>query len=254
MLGFRTACALAALVFFVGCDSSTDGQPLDPRPPEVSGFSFSPTSADFDDVLDGDSATVTLDLRVQAADDGAVDQVRYSVVWQFAPANTRPAASGTLEPQADGSYAATATLRLGRDERGRYTVLVYAVDDDGLLGNEARGIFSLEGVGLGPPVVEAVDGPAEFTPPGTLRFVATVSDPDGLGDVARVELSAPAGGVFQLFDDGRSFGDQEAGDGRYTASFDVPDAAPGPQTFVFRAFDRDGLASADVPFTVTILE
>lgn len=255
MPGFRTACALvAALVLLSGCDSATDGQPLDPRPPEVSGFAFSPASADFDDVLDGDSATVTLDLRVQATDDGQIDRVRYTVVWQFAPQNTQPAAAGDLATDGDGNYTGTATLRLGRDERGGYSVRVYAVDDDGLLSNEALGIFQLGGVGLGPPVIEAIDGPAEFTPPGTLRFVVTVSDPDGLGDVARVELTAPAGGVFQLFDDGRTFGDDEAGDGRYTAAFDVPDAAPGPQTFVFRAFDRDGLAGEDVPFTVTILE
>lgn len=253
MPGSRLALvALGAALLLAGCDSVTDGQPLDARPPEVSAFAFSPDSLDFDDVATpGDSAAVELALSVRAADpDGEIDRVRYTVTGPF----EGEIAAGTMEPTGDGAYAATASFRLGRDQRGRYSVLVYAVDDGGLLSNQARGTFELTGVGLGPPVVEAVEGPEEFRPPGVLRFVVTVSDPDGLGDVARVELTAPAGGVFQLFDDGQTFGDEEAGDGRYTAAFDVPEAAPGPQTFVFRAFDRDGLASEDVPFTVTILE
>lgn len=242
--------ALGAALALAGCDSVTDGQPLDGRPPEVSDFALSPDSVDFDAALDGDSAAVTLALTARAADpDGEVAYARYTVTGPFAGT----IAQGAMEPAGDGSYAATASFRLGRDQRGRYSVLVYAVDDGGLLSNQARGIFTLAGAGLGPPVVEEVEGPAEFRPPGTLRFVVTVSDPDGLGDVARVELTAPAGGVFQLFDDGATFGDEAAGDGRYTASFDVPEAAPGAQTFVFRAFDRDGLASEDVAFTVTVV-
>lgn len=243
--------ALGAALALAGCDSATDGQPLDGRPPEVSGFAFSPDSVDFDDVLDGDSAAVTLALSARADDpDGEIDRVRFTVTGQFEGA----VAEGTMEPGADGAYAGTASFRLGRDQRGRYSVLVYAVDDAGLLSNQARGVFTLAGAGLGPPVIEEVEGPAEFRPPGTLRFVVTVSDPDGLGDIARVELTAPAGGVFQLFDDGATFDDASAGDGRYTVSFEVPEAAPGDQTFVFRAFDRDGLASEDVSFTVTVVE
>lgn len=253
MPGSRLACLAlaAALALLAGCDSVTDGQPLDGRPPVVSDLAFSPDSLDFDDVLAGDSAAVELALSVRAADpDGLIDRVRYTVTGQFEGV----VAEGTMADGGDGVYTAAPAFRLGRDQRGRYSVLVYAVDDGGLLSNEVRGLFTLTGVGLGPPVVEAIDGPAEFRPPGVLRFVVTVSDPDGLGDVARVELTAPAGGVFPLFDDGQSFGDEVAGDGRYTAAFDVPEAAPGPQTFVFRAYDRDGLASEDVPFTVTILE
>ena len=251
MLGFRTACALgAALVLLAGCDSATDEQPLDPNPPEVSDFAFTPLRVDFDDVIENDSANVPVSITLRASDDGQIQRVGYVIEGQF----EGTVAQGALEANGDGTYTATTTVRLGRDQRGRYSILAYAVDDDGLLSNQVRGLFVLEGVGLGPPVIDAVDGPAEFQPPGTLRFVVTVSDPDGPGDVARVELTAPTGGIFELFDDGRSLGDEEAGDGRYTASFDVPEAAPGPQVFVFRAFDRDGIASTDVPFTVTVVE
>ena len=252
MPGLRLACLAlgAALALLAGCDSVTDGQPLDGRPPEVSDFAFSPDSVHFDDVLVGDSAEVRLALSVRAADpDGQIDRVRFAVEGRFGGT----VAGGAMEDGGDGTYAATTTLRLGRDQRGRYSVLVYAVDDDGLLSNRAEGIFELAGAGLGPPVIEAIDGPAELRPPGTLRLVATVSDPDGPKNVARVELRPPVGGVIQLFDDGRA-GDAAAGDGRFTISFAVPEAAPGPQPFIFRAIDRDGLASEDVLFTVTILE
>ncbi|MEM1043259.1 MAG: choice-of-anchor X domain-containing protein [Bacteroidota bacterium] len=244
--------SLAALFALAGCDSATDPQPLGGRPPEVSDFAFSPDSVFFDDALvSGDSAGIELTLSVRAADpDGTVDRVQFSVQGQF----EGTIASGALALGDDGRYAATAPLLLGRGQRGLYSLLVYAVDDDGLLSNQVRGQFELAGRGLGPPVVEAIDAPAEFQPPGLLVLVAVVSDPDGLSDIARVEVTGATGAIFQLFDDGQTSGDETAGDGRYTASFDVPEATPGPQTFVFRAFDRDGLVSDDVPFTITILE
>lgn len=244
--------ALVVLTLLGGCDSATDPQPLGGRPPEVSDFAFSPDSVFFDDaIVSGDTAGIDLAVSVLASDpDGEIDRVQFSIDGQF----EGTIASGTLALGDDRRYAATAPLRLGRGQRGLYSVLVYAVDDDGLLSNQVRGLFELAGMGLGPPVIDAIDAPMEFRPPGTLVLVAVVSDPDGLSDIARVEVDGSGGGTFQLFDDGQSSGDETADDGRYTATFDVPTATPGPQTFVFRAFDRDGLASQDVPFTITILE
>lgn len=243
------ALALAALA---GCDSGPGGQPLGGIPPTVSGFAYSPDAVLFDTLgVEGDTARIALALQVRAQDeDGAVARVPFVVEGQFGGTVAR----GELEPQGEGVYAGTTELVLARAQRGRYTVLVYAVDDEGLLGNTVRGRFDFLATGLGPPVIDAIEGPAEFRPPGTLRFVAVVSDPDGLADIARVEVTVPAGGTFPLVDDGRTFGDEAAGDGRYTAAFDVPEAAPGPQTFVFRAFDRDGAQSEEVPFTVIVLE
>lgn len=258
--GFRLFALLGAALAFAGCDSSTDGQPLDPSAPEVSDFEFSPSRVVFDEVVENDSANVDLAFSIRASDDSEVEQVRYTVVWQFAPPQTQPAASGNLEPNGDGTYTGSASLRLGRDERGVYSVLVYAEDRDGLLSNQAFGTFTLGGPGLGPPVIEEISGPAEFqlpaagAPPNTLRLVAAVTDPDGAKNVARVELRPPAGGLITLYDDGRTLGDTEADDGLFTAAFQIAEAEPGPQTFVFRAFDRDGLAGETVPFTVTILE
>ena len=258
MPGSRFLSALALVAFvgaLVGCDTALGPQSLDPRPPVVSDFTFSPDSVFFDDVVaSGDSAAIELALSVRATDPdgGGIDRVAYVVRGQF----EGTVAEGALSLGDDGRYGATVPLRLGRGQRGRYTVLVYAVDDEGLLSNEVRGLFELTGVGLGPPIIDAVEAPEEFDPPGLLQLVAVVSDPDD--DVARVEVEFPApfNGVFQLFDDGsEGSGDETAGDGRYTVTFSIPSAAPtGPITVTFRAFDRDGTASADVPFTITILE
>ncbi len=244
--------ACLALALLSGCDSATDPQPLGGRPPDLSDFAFSPDSVFFDDaIVSGDSAGIDLSISVLATDpDGEIYRVQFSVDGQF----EGTIASGMLTLAEGGRYEATTSLLLGRGQRGLYSVLVYAVDDDGLLSNQVRGQFELAGMGLGPPVVDAIDAPMEFRPPGTLVLIAVVSDPDGLSDIARVEVDGSGGGTFELFDDGQSSGDETADDGRYTATFDVPEATPGSQTFVFRAFDRDGLVSEDVPFTITILE
>jgi len=252
--------ALALLVALAACDTAPGPQPLDPRPPVVSDFAFSPDSVFFDDVATAnDSAAVELSVSVRVADpdDGTIDRVAYVVEGQF----EGTIASGAMEPGEDGRYAATVPLLLGRGQRGRYTVLVYAVDDDGLLSNQVRGLFELAGVGLGPPVIDAIDAPSEFQQPGTLQLIAEVSDPDGLEDIARVEVSFPEpfAATFELADDGQSAGDETADDGRFTATFEGVQLPPEFETpyeldLTFRAFDRDGLASDDVPFTITIVD
>ena len=252
--------ALALLLTLAACDTAPGPQPLDARPPVVSEFAFSPDSVFFDDVVTGgDSAAIDLVIsaRIEDPDGGSIDRVAYVVEGQF----EGTIANGSLEADEDGRYAATVPLLLGRGQRGRYTVLVYAVDDDGLLSNQVRGLFELAGMGLGPPVIDAIDAPVEFQQPGTLQLIAEVSDPDGLEDIARVEVDFPApfAATFELADDGQSAGDETADDGRYTATFEgvqLPSdfETPYDLALTFRAFDRDGLASEDVLFTITIVE
>lgn len=252
--------ALALLLTLAACDTAPGPQPLDARPPVVSDFAFSPDSVFFDDVVtSGDSAAIDLaiSVRVEDPDDGTIARVAYVVEGQF----EGTIASGPLEAGDGSSYATTVPLLLGRGQRGRYTVLVYAVDDDGLLSNQVRGLFELAGVGLGPPVIDAIDAPSEFQQPGTLQLIAEVSDPDGLEDIARVEVDFPAPfpATFELADDGQSAGDETADDGRFTATFEGVQLPPEFETpyeldLTFRAFDRDGLASDDVSFTITIVD
>ncbi len=248
--------ALVALAALGGCDSASDPQPLEARPPEVSAFAFSPDSVFFDDAaVSGDTAVVDLVLSVLAMDpDGEIARVRYAVRWQYAPSNER-SVTGTLERGEGDRYAGTVELALPRDRRGLYNVLVYAVDDDGLVSNQVSGTFLLAGPGLGPPVIEEVSAPAEFRPPGTLKIVAAVSDPDGEDDIARVEGKFPNSGVFQLRDDGGGgSGDATEGDGRYTVTFGIDAATPGPLPVSLWATDRDGAVSDTTRFTITIVE
>lgn len=244
-LAFAGALALAALA---GCDAGPGGQPLDGLPPRVSALAFSPEAVDFDALgLEGDTARIALEIHVRAEDeDGAVRRVPFTVTGRFGGTVAR----GELAPEGESRFAGTAELALTRDRRGPYSVVVYAVDDEGRLSNTVRGRFDLLAANLGPPVIEAVEGPAEFRPPGTLRLAALVSDPDGPADIARAEIALPAGGTLPLFGGERT----EDGRVRYAVAFSVPEAAPGPQTFRLRAFDRDGAPSEEVPFTVTIVE
>jgi hypothetical protein len=257
MLGSRLSFgALALLLALAACDTAPGPQPLNSRPPVVSDFAFSPDSVFFDDVVaSGDTAAVTLDLSVRAEDPdgGTIGRVAYIVEGQFAGT----VANGTLEAGEDGRYAATVPLRFRRDQRGLYAVTVYAVDEDGLLSNQAYGAFRLAGTNLGAPVIDGVTAPETYRPgpSATLRIVADVSDPDGPLDIARVEGKFPFGGAFPLRDDGGArSGDERPGDGRYTVTFAVDAAEPGPLPIAIWAVDRDGTVSDTTRFTITIVE
>lgn len=179
-------------------------------------------------------------MTVTVADD---DVDRVSFVVQSPVSGQDPVGEGTLTTSGGSRYDGSASITVPAGDIGVYTVLVYAVDEEGLLSNQVRGMLRVHGVGE-PPVIEAVDADPEVVkPPTTLTLVATVSDPDGLGNVARVEGATPNGNIFQMFDDGRSLGDEVADDGRYTARFDVAEATPGTQTFTFVAIDKSGLES-----------
>ncbi len=144
-------------------------------------------------------------------------------------------------------------IDLPRGGIGRYEVVVFATDTTGGLSNQARGALLFEVAEGRPPVIVRIEAPETFTPPGTLTLVAEVSDPDGLSNIRQVLVTTPNGAELSMFDDGATQEDESAGDGRYTASFNVPSASPGPQVFRFRAVDRSGLTSETVEATITIL-
>ena len=237
------------------CDATPGPDALGGLPPELSDLAYTPTAVSLvagdPYTVEDDVALVPLTLDVRARDaDGAVQEVAYVV--QTPDVGADPLAAGTLTAAGDGRYRAETTLRIPVAEVRLYTVLVYAVDDDGLLSNQLRGLLPFTGRGQ-PPVIEAVEAdPAVVVPPTTLRLFATVSDPDGLDNVLRVEGTTPNGGTFELFDDGVSRGDETAGDGRFTATFEVPSATPGIQTFSFKAVDKAGLESDVATLDVTV--
>lgn len=251
------ACVLGSLLLVAACDSAPGPPQIDVQAPELSDFSFSPQVVNAEQLPEGwtdDGTTITgrIDVSVAASDsDGTVQTVNYVV--QSPLSAVEPLTTGRLT-RSGGAYTGTIELSFPRGAIGAYTVLVYAVDDDNLQSGEVRGLlrFSAEG---NPPVIESVEADPEVVTATTetLRFVVTVSDPDGRDNINRVEVTVPNGQTFNLFDDGASQGDEVAGDGRYTTTFDVSGGAtPGVQTFAFQAFDRTGLASDIVEHDITV--
>lgn len=239
-----------------GCDSTPGPAPVDDRPPVVSNLAYSPQRIDLSEgayQVQDSMVTFPLVVQVTAGDpDGDVSDV----VYQLQSVAVQPAtlASGPMTPIGEGRYEASTPVSLPISQTGNYTLTVYAVDMDGRLGNQVRGSVALVNSSH-PPVVVSVEAiPSVIRPPYPIDFtlIATVSDPDGLGNVARVEGHAPNGSIFALYDDGVSFGDQVRGDGKYTASFTVDDAAPGVQVFTIQAFDRAGLSSPPFQKEVTV--
>lgn len=243
------------VLFLGGCDA-TPG-PVDPegQAPSLSNLSFSPSNVILGQIppeqIEGDLVRVPVSFRVEVADpDGDVDRVAYAIQSPIASRSTL--ASGTLDGAGNGVYRGNVDVRLPKGEVGTYTLLLYAVDQEGRLSNQVRGSMRFFAEGS-PPVIEQVEAfPEVVRPPTTFRLVATVSDPDGLGNISRVVGTTPNGSTFDMLDDGVNFGDEVAGDGRFTAQFDVPAATPGVQTFTFQAFDRTGLASNVVEKQITI--
>lgn len=251
-----TSLLIVVLVFIAGCDTPPGpALPLG-RAPVVSDFQFTPAHVDLADadtsaIEDGRiRIPVSVSARVEASEGNDVAAVRYLV--RRPDRSAEAVAEGELIVGDGGAFSADFTVSVSVGAIGNYPVVVYAVDDRGRMSNQVSGMLRYRSTG-GPPVIEDVLAtPNPFSPPGELVIVVTVSDPDGLDNIARVLGVTPTGSTFELFDDGEAQGDEEAGDGRYTARFDVPSATPGDQTFVFQAVDRTGLESEVVEYTVTI--
>lgn len=225
-------------------------------PPTLSDFSFTPLEFALD--TDAPTAEIPLTLSAQVANPGGrpID-VRYFVRSEF---GNESLADGELTPAGGGRYEGGATLSIPRGETGAYVVTVTVLGEDGLVGNTVTGLLRFTAQSLGPPVIEAVDfpetvqRPADGQPAVLIPIVATVSDPDGQRNVNRVLIRTEGGAEFELRDDGAAgSGDETAGDGRYTITFQAESTnEPGPNLFTIQAFDRAGGASDPFSLTITI--
>lgn len=275
MNGNRRASAsslfLAALVGLVavGCDSAPGVEDPFAQPPVVSELDYTPRAVQVDNVppgaVSGDNVLVTMDISARAVDaDGDLDRV--SFVIQSPVGATEPIAEGDLELGAGGRYAVRAEVAFPKALTGPYVLIVYAADERGYLGNELRGTIELTATG-NPPVIDEiiapdrVQRPAAGAPAATVQLIALVSDPDGLANVARVEVRFDGGSPLLLCDDGGqsqcnpgfASGDSTAGDGQFTLTIQVNASnTPGPRTLEFIATDRSGLQSEPVTRVLTI--
>lgn len=244
----------------MGCDSAPG--PSDPagRPPTLSDFSYSPqrlNALDLEDGISDGRISVDFTVQVKAEDaDGSVDRV----VFLLRPPTIgrQPLASERLNSSSAGLYELTHQVRLVAGETGNYSLVVYAVDDTGLLSNRMVGTFTLVYEG-NPPVIDSLDVPAVIQRPASgtqnVVFAAYVSDPEGLENITSVvfwNVNNP-GLTFNLYDDGEGGGDAVAGDGRFTTTVQInSNNATGVNRFAFQATDRARLKSNVVEAEVTI--
>jgi len=236
----------AALLTLSACDTAPGPASGLNDAPTVSGLSVSPTLVYRDD-LTVTNNRVRIPLTASATVSDPENRLDSVLLVVENPATT--STGGALPPlvrlpmtASGGQYSAAASLNLAAAAYGGYRVLVVAKDKDGRLG-EALALLSYDVRGQAPTVSAAT-----ATVSGqSVTVVATVSDPDGLADVTRVEAvpaSDPNGGnTFVLFDNGQGV-DETANDGRYTARFEVQGS--GTLRLLVRAYDRAGLKSADV--------
>lgn len=251
----RTALFAAVLLFVSGCDEPPGLPPPVGEPPSLASISISPSDVDVadlpDDAISGGRARFMVSIEVEMRSMGSgVEEMRYTI-RRPDRRNGGILTTGLLQNSGDRFHGAV-PLELPLGAVGNYQVVVSARGVGGSLSNSVAAMLHYRADGSAPVIEDVVATPNPFRPPGILTVVVTASDPDGLENIAGVFGQTPAGGEFQLFDDGTTFGDEVAGDGRFTARFDVETATPGIQTFRFWAIDLIGLQSDVVAYDVVI--
>jgi len=247
---------LAGVLVMAGCDSAPGTEDVFQQPPVVSSLVVSP------DVV---AATPGVESQVEVqvtfvATDANNDLEQVFVTVQASESGGAPLGQEIL-PASSGQQQATVTVTLPAGTAGSFPVVVTASDTRGAIGNKLVGRLDVTGSNA-PPQIDAIDmpeavqRPAPGQPPISIPLVAVVSDPDGLANVARVEVIVNGGVTLLLCDDGDrgtcnagfgSSGDDTAGDGRFTLTIALAaENAAGPNSFEFKAVDRTGLESASV--------
>lgn len=210
---------------------------------------------------DDETIRVPIHVSVTATDpDDDLERVAYLIQSPFA--GRPPLGEGELVSTGGSSFARDVDISISAGETGVYSILVYAVDASGALSDEVRGMLTVGGTGE-PPVLVSVSAPDTISrpppgdPPTLLLVTATVTDPDGLGNINEVtfwNVSNP-NTRFPMFDDGRfdESGDETADDGVYSAVVSIESTnEPATNTLAFQASDRSGLVSNVIEKVVVV--
>ena len=249
---------LAGLVALAGCDDTPGVTDPFGAPPAVASFSLTPDSF----TASGTDATVDVPLSIRVGLVGGEGQVTVRALVRDLDGDEVVAEESVTQAAASpGEAVLTPTLTLPRGAIGDYEVTLTTEDASGRAGDRASALFRFSADSLGPPVVASTNAdPMVITRPSsgsaTLTLSAAVTDPDGLPNVARVELREPAsvGGttLFRLRDDGTG-GDATADDGTYAVRLALSGAVePGEYGFEIVATDRFGDESAPTAVTFTV--
>ncbi len=170
--------------------------------------------------------------------------------------------SGDAFPR-DRVYTRSFSSQLG-SKLGVYSFRVEAVNAAGLRSLPQVGYVRLLDRRVNEPpqifYLEAPDTLSRSAQPNTYLLSVGVSDPNGLGDIARVFFNSflpdgtPASGnPFLMRDDGQG-GDAVAGDGRYSLTILIDTNAPlGNFVFEFQAEDSAGNLSNKIAHVLTVV-
>ena len=247
------------LLLPAGCDSAPGPSDPDAAAPTVSNIDVTPTLLALDQLPgSGDTVSATVTVSADVADENR-DLSTFFVVIRTAAAGAAPLATAEVPLSGSGRIQATLALNVPRASGGPFHVSAFASDDAGLISNVVYASIEVSASSQ-PPEITSIDMPAQVTRPGSgqpplsISIVAAVSDPDGIENVAFVEVIVNGGATLRLCDDGGAgvcnagfgaSGDQTAGDGRFTLTIQLESTnAPGTYSFEFRAVDRSGLRSA----------
>jgi hypothetical protein len=244
---------LAAAAALAACDAAP-GFPAEAERPTLAAVQIAPA----EDSLETGAPTATIPLTVEAEVGGAMP-VEVRVLVRYAEADSL-VAEATVEVEAPGAVRVEAPFTVSRGATGDYRVQVVTEGPDGRTGDGAAAVVQFAAASLGPPTVTSVEIASPITrTSGTVRepIVATVTDPDGVPNVAVVALIDPeTGGIIgRLFDRGDADGgsDEAAGDGQFTAELQIFSDTPlGTYTLAVVAVDRAGEQSDVFPFTFTV--
>ena len=249
------------------CDSAPGTQDLSRSAPVVKNIQVAPDFLALD--LIGDTAgVVTTDVSValDVSDaDGDLSMV-FIIIGSPIPGGSH-VGEAELALQTNSRVEVTVSVSIPSGQAGLLSVTAFASDEDGRMSNR---IFSSIEVTSGsePPSIDQIDIPDRVTRPSQgqpaidVQIVAHVSDPDGIGNVAFVEVLVNGRVTPRLCDDGGqgtcntgfgSSGDVAVGDGLFTLTIQIEASnAAGVNTFEFTAVDRSGLRSSTVIRTIAV--
>jgi len=257
LLSFVQAALVLVVLVVAGCDSAPGTVPVDAVAPVVEDIRVSPDVLALDQIGGGgDTVTASITVSADVSDENE-DLSTFFVVIRSALSGQTPLAQAEVPIPGSGRVQTVLDLTVSRAESGRFTVSVFASDTRGHLSNVAYHVIDVT-ASSEPPVIVGVDmpdrvtRPAEGEPPVSLSLVVEADDPDGLDNIAFVQVVVNGGTSLRLCDDGgqgvcnsgSGSGDVLAGDGLFTLTIQLESRnAAGTYTFEFSVVDRSGLRS-----------
>lgn len=169
----------------------------------------------------------------------------------------------------DSSISGSITTTIFNVYVGDITFTFTAYNNQSAPGNYSLKVVRLYDAKSQPPLIDSVSVPdsVQIDPASNVIFdlYAHVSDPSGLGNIARVYFNTTkpdgtpsTGNPFLMYDDGgasQAPGDDDkvANDGTYTLAVQLPPSTTlGTYVFTFYAVDRSGVSSVPVSHSIKV--